>query len=235
MAESDWALLTNSLPPAVVARGVTAGHVPPPGGGSFVYGFNSLDTTQGAVGLFCNLVDFAPMDKGGSVRGCLKRGLSGGATGFSPMLFIGLGGASVNDKGYLLGLSASEPAHIILRKGTISAGLADLVPDPPVNGVLRRSTDTFVRDTWLHLRLDMIYNTNGDVRLQVFRSNLSTNPLSGAPNWQPVPGMSEFVDDALGVNSGSTPLTSGRAGFAFYTADVTRRGYVDHLEVHRQL
>mgnify|MGYP001365243169 CR=1 FL=1 len=39
----------------------------------------------------------------------------------------------------------------------------------------------------------------------------------------------------LGINSGSQPLTSGRAGFGFSAADVTRRGFVDHLELYRQL
>ena len=47
--------------------------------------------------------------------------------------------------------------------------------------------------------------------------------------------MPVFIDDQLGINSGSQPLTSGRAGFGFSAADVTRRGFVDHIELYRQL
>jgi hypothetical protein len=47
--------------------------------------------------------------------------------------------------------------------------------------------------------------------------------------------MEQFIDDHLGINSGTQPLTSGRAGFGFAVKDVTRRAYVDHIELHRQL
>jgi hypothetical protein len=81
----------------------------------------------------------------------------------------------------------------------------------------------------------MVVNQNGDVLLQVFRNDLTTNPLGTAPAWAAVPGISQFIDDTLGINSGSEPFTSGRAGFGFFTKDVTRRGFVDHVEVFRQL
>lgn len=70
MGSADWTFLKDGLDIATVDRGVTAGIARPPGGGSFVYAFNSLAAVQGAVGLFANLVDFAPMAKGGSIRGC---------------------------------------------------------------------------------------------------------------------------------------------------------------------
>src|SRR6476661_7056741 len=158
MAEADWTVLENSLSAGNVRRAASAGFVPPPGGGPYVFGFNSLDTTQGAVGFFFNGLDFAPMAKGGSIRGCLKRGISGGPTGFAPFLFLGLQGPNVTDKGYLLGLSDADPCHITLRKGAIINGLPDLAPAPADNGVLRRSSATFPRDTWFHLRLDVIVN-----------------------------------------------------------------------------
>lgn len=242
MAESDWTILTDSLGGASVARGVTAGIDKPNGGGSFVYGFNSKAVVDGAVGLFANLVNFAPMSKGGSVRGALKRAPSGGNTGFAPFLFIGLQGPSVNDLGYLLGIGDDEPGHIVLRKGAIVGGLPDLAPNPPSTSVLMRSTETFENDTWLHLRLDMIRQGSGDVLLQVFANDLDVNPVT-SPVWERITGMEGpqypsiegFVDDALGVNTGSAPYTSGRAGFAFRVEDVTRRGFFDHLEVARQL
>jgi hypothetical protein len=233
MAETDWTFLNDGLDAATVDRGVTTGIARPPGGGSFVFGFNSLSTAQGAVALFTNQLNFAPMAKGGSVRGALQRGISGGPLGFAPFLFVGLQGPSVNDLGYVLGLGDGDPHHIVLRKGALSSGLPDIPPG--TQGVLRRSTATFLPGTWVHVRLDMVVNQNGDVLLQVFQNNLVTNPLGGAPSWQPIPGMSEFIDDALGINSGSQPFTSGRAGFGFFTKDVTRRGFLDHVEVYRQL
>jgi hypothetical protein len=233
MAETDWTFLNDGLDAATVDRGVTTGIARPPGGGSFVFGFNSLSTAQGAVALFTNQLNFAPMAKGGSVRGAIQRGVSGGPLGFAPFLFVGLQGPSVNDLGYLLGLGDGDPHHVVLRKGALSGGLPDIPPG--TQGVLRRSTGTFMPGTWVHLRLDMIVNLNGDVLLQVFQNDLVANPLGGAPSWQPVPGMSEFIDDALGINSGSQPFTSGRAGFGFFTKDVTRRGFLDHVEVYRQL
>lgn len=233
MAETDWTFLNDGLDAATVDRGVTTGIARPPGGGSFVFGFNSLSTAQGAVALITNQLNFAPMAKGGSVRGAIQRGVSGGPLGFAPFLFVGLQGPSVNDLGYLLGLGDGDPHHVVLRKGALSGGLPDIPPG--TQGVLRRSTGTFMPGTWVHLRLDMIVNLNGDVLLQVFQNDLVANPLGGAPSWQPVPGMSEFIDDALGINSGSQPFTSGRAGFGFFTKDVTRRGFLDHVEVYRQL
>lgn len=233
MAQADWTELSDSLASGSVARGVTAGFTPPNGGGSFVYGFNSLDVSIGAVGRFVNLTDFAPMAYGGRITGAIKRAPSGGPLGFSAFLFIGLEGPSVNDDGYLLGLNDADPSRIMLRKGAISAGLPDLAPAAG-NGVLRRSTGTVALDAWVHLRLDMIVNANGDVRLQVFQNDLAAHALGTAPTWTAIPGMTEFVDDALGVNSGSAPFTSGRVGYAFRTSDVTRRAQFDHLEVRRQ-
>lgn len=242
MAESDWTVLTDSLGAANVARGVTAGITKPNGGGSFVYGFNSKAIVDGAVGLHNNQANFAPMTKGGSVRAAIKRSLGGGKTGFAPFLFICLGGPSVNDSGYLLGLGDDDPAHIVLRKGSIVTGLPDSAANPPTNDILMRSTETFEEDTWVHLRLDAIVQGSGDVLLQVFQSDLDSYTVS-SPTWANITGMegpqypsiTGFVDDALGVNTGSAPYTSGRGGFAFRVEDVTRRVFFDQIEVARQL
>ncbi|HYM97443.1 MAG TPA: hypothetical protein VET26_09085, partial [Candidatus Sulfotelmatobacter sp.] len=66
MAETDWTFLNDGLDAAAVDRGVTNGIARPPGGGNFVYGFNSLSTAQGTVALFTSQLNFAPMQKGGS-------------------------------------------------------------------------------------------------------------------------------------------------------------------------
>ena len=231
MAEADWTYLNDGLDIATVDRGVTAGIARPPGGGSFLFAFNSLAAVQGAVGLFCNLVDFAPMAKGASIRGCVQRGPGGGPTGFSPFLFVSCQGNSVNDTAYLLGLSDDDPHRIVLRKGAVAVG----IPDSEGPNILLASGESFSQGTWLHLRLDVIVNDNGDVVLKVLRNDLGAHPLGSPPDWQPVPGMVEFIDDHLGINSGSQPLTSGRGGFGMSVADVTRRGYFDHLELLRQV
>ncbi len=230
MASTDWTYLNDGLDIATVDRGVTAGIPRPPGGGSFLFGFNSLTAARGAVGLFANLVNFAPMAKGGSIRGCLQRGPGGGPTAFSPSLFLCGQGTSVNDKAYLLGLSDDDPHRIVLRKGSVVNGASS----SDSAGVLLRSSESFAQGTWLHLRLDVVVNTNGDVVLSVFRNDLDKHPIGTAPDWQPVPGMATFIDDALAINSGSKPLTSGRGGFCFTVGDVTRRGFFDQIELMRQ-
>jgi hypothetical protein len=234
MAEADFNFMTGGLNAATVARGVSAGFTPPNGGGTFVFGFHSLATTPGAVGLYANQTNFDPLlddsanATGGSVRGAIQRGASGGPLGFAPFLFIGVQGTTVNDQGYLLGLSDNDPHEIILRKGSPVNGLS-----PTASGVLRTGSSTFIPDTWLHLRLDMIVNPNGDVVLKVFESDLTANPVT-APVWAASPGIADFIDDALGVNSGSAPFTGGRVGFGFETSDISRRGFFDHLEILRQ-
>jgi len=231
MGSADWSFLNNGLDIGTVDRGVTAGIARPPGGGTFLYGFNSLTATHGAVALFANLTNFAPMTKGGTIRGCIQRGPGGGSTGFSPFLFLCGQGTSVNDNAYLLGLSDDDPHRIVLRKGSVVAG----IPDSEGPGVLLRSSESFAQGTWLHLRLDAVVNANGDVVLTVLRSDLQAHALGTAPDWLPVAGMPPFIDDQLGINSGSQPLTSGRAGFGFSVSDVTRRAFFDHIELYRQL
>lgn len=230
MAEIDWTYLNDGLDIATVDRGVTSGISRPPGGGNFLFAFNSLAAVQGAVALFANLTDFAPMAKGGSIRGCIQRGPGGGPTGFSPFLFLCGQGNSVNDIAYLLGLSDDDPHRIVLRKGTVAVGL----PDSEGQGVLLASGESFSQGTWLHLRLDVIVNDNGDVVLHVFENDLDAHPLGTSPDWQAVGGMSQFIDDHLGINSGIQPLTSGRGGFGCSFKDVTRRAFFDHIELMRQ-
>src|SRR5690606_30440364 len=184
MASTDWTFLNDGLDIATVDRGVTAGVARPPGGGSFLYAFNSLAAVEGCVALFANLVDFAPMAKGGSIRGVVQRGPGGGPTGFSPFLYLCCQGNSVNDQAYLLGLSDDDPHRVVLRKGTVTTGLP--AADGP--GVLLTSSESFAQATWLHLRLDVIVNANGDVVLKVFRNDLGAHALGTPPDWQPVPG-----------------------------------------------
>ena len=53
MGQADWAELGSSLSIATLERGVSAGVTPPSGGGSYIYGWNSLDATvTGAQGMY---------------------------------------------------------------------------------------------------------------------------------------------------------------------------------------
>jgi hypothetical protein len=232
MAEADFTELASSLGSGSVLRGVTAGFAPPDGGGSFVYAWNSIDAADGAHGLYVNLTNFAPITSGGSIRGCLKRAPSGGPLGWSAFLFIGLQSADCTAQGYMLGLNDADPCKVELRKGALNAGLPDA--GVGVSGVLRKGAASVALDSWVELRLDMIVEDVGDVRLQCFQNDTVAHPVDGAATWTAISGMGEFVDDALGVNSGSVPFTSGFVGFGYQKTEVTRRAQVDQVEVRRQ-
>lgn len=234
MSSADWTALTGILDAPDCARGVTSGPAKPNGGGTFVYGVNSLTNTVGVVALHCNQTNFSPTAalKGGDIRGALVRALSGGPAGWSAWMMAGLQNTGVGDTAYLLGLSDGNPSHIELRKGAVSGGLPDEAPGG-VNKILRRSTAVIPVDTWVHLRLEWVVNTNGDVILNCFQNDLTAHAV-GSPVWTAIPGMDPFTDDALQVATGSAPLTAGRFGFGARVAEVTRRAYFDHIEVARQ-
>lgn len=243
MGQADWTSLANSLTSPQVTAGVTSGIARPNGGGTFVYGISTNEVVTGAVALHNNQVNFAPMSSGGSISAAIKRGTSGGPTNFAPFIYIGLGTADVTTAAYILGLADADPYHIVLRKGNLDDGLQDVTPDPDASpNVLLRSSATFAQDTWHHLRLDMIKQGSGDVILQCYHSDLSIHSVT-APSWVTIPGMegpqsptiTGFVDDVLGVNTGSAPFTSGRAGFGMRSTDVSRRAFFDHIAVARQV
>ncbi len=248
MASEDWAEVDGNQSSGTVARGVTAGVTPPNGGGSFVFGFNSLSATPGAVGFTIDGTAnsganerFAPMQTdssiatGGSIRGVLQRGISSEPqTGFAPMLFLHLKSGitttpNVNDVGYLLGLEDSNPARIVLRKGALNGGLT---VDTSLS-TLRISSAAYNPGTWVHVRLDAIYNQNGDVVLKVYQNDLTTYTVTN-PTWVPVPGMTDFIDDVLTINSGTAPLSGGFCGFSYYSSDLQKRAFVDQVQLLRQ-
>lgn len=232
MAQSDWTILNGSSDTSLVLRGVTGGIPRPNGGGGFVYGFASLTVTPSSVAFCCTQDNYAPMARGGSIRGALCRGQGGGPLGFSAYLFLAGQGTSISDQGYLLGLQDDDPSRIALRKGRLDVGIPTGLPG--VGGLLARGNVPAAIGDWVHVRLDAEVNPNGDVVLTSYFSDLSKHPVT-APVWQPVPGIAQIIDDPLRVNTGSAPFTSGRAGYGFRSADISRRAYFDHLEVHRQL
>lgn len=244
MGEADWTALNDGLDAATLLRGVTAGETPPNGGGTYVYGFRSASTASGAAGFFTNQTDFDPITTpasggGGSIRGCIKRGLSTVGTGFTPLFFIGLQsgvGTSVLDEGYIIGLENTAPHRVVVRKGRIVDG----VPAATSENSLMRSLKTKALDEWWHLRLDMVVNPSGDVVLSVFENDLDTYACT-SPTWVELEmegntggADNEFIDDALGAASGSTPFVSGYVGFAMEVSDQAKRAYFDQVVVARQ-
>lgn len=228
MAESDWTFQANGLDASNVARGVSAGFTPPNGGGSYVFAFNSLTNIAGAVAKATNQADFYPIaaGKGASVRGALQRN---GLQECSKYLFALAQNTDISAPAYMLGLTGDEePSHLALVKGTLNGGI-------PSSGteVLRLSTQTFAQATWVHVRLDCIVKPHGDVALQIFASDL-VNPVT-APDWQPVAGMAEYIDDVLGVLTGSVPYEGGYSGDGYHATQLGRYGFNDHVQVFRQL
>lgn len=231
MAEADWSFMTDGASAGTVIRGVSSGFTVPNGGGSFIFGFHSLASAGGTVGLYTDLTNFAPLSSGASIRGTMQRATGSGTTAFAPMFFIGVQSnpPSINDSGYLLGLSDNSPSEIVLRKGAPSGGL-----DPTGADILATSSTTFAAGTWVHLRLDVINNPNGDVVINIFESDLTSNPVT-APVWTAVPGISVVIDDALQVLTGNAPLLGGFVGYAFESSALNRRGLFDHVAVLRQV
>ncbi len=242
MAESDWTVVANSLGTGDVLRGSTAGQTPPSEGGLFTHGFKSITSNAGAVALFTNQATFAPMTSGGRISGALKRGPSTGNIGWSHFLYMSLQSDDVGAVCYMLGLSDASPSKIILRKGIMSEGFPAETIDPTVNGVLAIGAASIAEDTWIHLRLDAVENTNGDVSLSVFQNDIDANGVDTNPVFLPITGMDSvspgsgaaFIDDVLGVNTGSLPLIGGRAGFGFEVSDTDRAAFFDHIEIARQ-
>lgn len=237
MASNDWTVLTNSLTSGSVARGAVAGIAGPSGGGSFVYAMNSLTSATGVLGLYATPqapnVNFDPLLSGGDLRMAMQRGAGGGPTGLAAFMYLGLQGNAVGDLGYVLGLADGDSSFIELRKGVLALGL----PDENVGGpavILRRSTVAVAVGEWVHLRLEMVCNGNGDTVLNCYQNDLGANPVT-APVWAAIPGMAQFIDDAVGVNSGSLPYVGGRAGFGARFEDNTRRAYFDHVALAKQI
>lgn len=226
MASTNWTELSDNPSSSVIRRGAVAGLLSPNGGDAFNYGFNAPGSNAGYCGLYESDGGFNPLISGGGVSGAMVRlqGSPIGATptGPAPMLFCCLQGVDSAELAYMLGLSASDPSQIILRKGRPFEGLPNVPPGPGF-GILARGSKAVDLGVWVQLRLDVQRNGNGDVVLNCFMNDLTANPVT-APVWVPIPGFpladvngAQLIDDALGANTGSVPLTAGRLGFGVFT------------------
>lgn len=241
MASSDFVTALDSLPATDTVLKVTTGTTKPNGGANFARVANSLTNAPGAVVSYITQAGFAPIASGCDISGALVRFTSGGTTGWSCFLLNSLAGTSVNDNCYMLGLSDADPSLVVLRKGPANIGIPDEDPGGAA-GVLLLGTLPVAIDEWVHLRLEVVVQPFGDVFINCYYNDLASNSVQ-APIWTPVPGMElnynnlpvSFVDDALGINSGSAPYIGGRAGIGLRVDDITRRCGFDHIRVARQI
>lgn len=235
MGSADWTDATDSQSTSSVRRSVTAGFARAPGGGTFLYGFASVDATPGVVARYCTLSGTVPTTKGGDISCAMQRASQSVAkTGFAPFLFFCLQGTDVSDNAYILGLADGDPPHLVLRKGSLAGGLPDGPPAPTTTGILGQSTDTYAMGTWYQVKLEVVVNTNGDVVINCYQSDLTANLVS-APVWMPISGLPQFVDDALGVNSGSLPYAGGHLGYAFASHATGMVAFFDEIQPDVQL
>lgn len=236
MSLADWSEMANSLSTAIVTRNPTAVFTPPNGGGTFVYGFNSIETAEGAVGRYVDLANFNPIAaaKGGQITGAIKKG-PGGATQFSSFLFIcAQGVADVQNNAYMIGFENNDPARIKVYKGPIVNGILATDPASPANGkTLLASTKSYLVDEWVHVRMDVIHEPLGDVLIKCYENDLVANPVT-APIWVAMPGCESFIDDVLGHASGTLPYNGGYVGYGFEVGIISRVAQVDYITVNRQ-
>lgn len=236
MSSTDWTVATGSSGTGNIRRGPTDAppYGVPNGGGTFAHGFGSAVSTQEVVALFHNGSGFSPTAKGGRVVGAMCRAGKGSDGGnndlYCPLMFVNAQGVNISDEAYILGMTEEEPSRIILAKQALNLGLS-----PTTAGMIRLSTATFAKGTWVDLRLDVIEQPAGDVLLRVFQNaDLATNPVT-ARVWTAIAGMADFSDDKLGHATGSVPFTGGgRIGFGFFSRAASNRyAYFDQVTAHK--
>lgn len=198
-------------------------------------GFRSGVSTTGFGGYYCNRTNYAPIAgtrKGGSIRMAMKRYASGAL--YAPIMGFMVGQDPTTAQGYMLGLSEASSYQIALRKGVPSAGL-----DPSASSILRLSTASYtaVGDSaaaWFHLRLDVLVNPHGETVLNVYRNDLNSYAVT-SPTWAAIAGMDSYVDDSIGILTGSTPYLDGfYAFFGMYSEASGSMALFDHCELYRQ-
>ncbi len=210
MGAADWTRVTGSLldtdPGRQALVAATRGLTPDVTRG--VLGMRGL--TPGAYALRATptlAVGFDPIAPG--LGGEITVALTQGNEGAEPFAFACLQTDDVTANSYKLGLTRS--GRIALCKGTLAAGLPDSAPG--ALGVLRRSTEAAIpRGEWVHLRMEVVCSAiTGDSVINVYRSTTDNLAL---PIWEPIPGLDRFIDDGLGVNSGSRGISGGHLGMA---------------------
>lgn len=242
MSSSQWSQVSDGLSSSLLAvNPVTSAVVALPNGndGSFVFGFHSITNDVGVSAYYSTQSGYAPTSKQGRLSAALQKGVGAGNDKHSPFIFLGLGGTGSTNMAYMLGLDESATPRIVLRKGQLANGLPAVAPGS--QGVLRRSSSTISIGTWIHLKIDAILQPGGDVLIQCFQNDIVANGVD-SPVWTAIAGISDFTDDAGGINSAllgitgadSAPLTSGRMGFGTRSADANRNSYFARIAPEKQ-
>jgi len=238
MAKADWAALVNSLGSGDVAKAVSSAFTPPSGGGTYVHELHEVGggSATGLAGYYCALTGFNPITgtrKCGQMSCVLKRFSSN--INYAPMFGFLAGNDPNSAVGYFVGLSAESSYHVCLKKGIPWAGMLSTDSD-----VLRVATavrsDTGATADWVHLRLSVLVEPHGEVRILVEENDLSSYIVT-APTWAAIPGMAEYIDDPAGVLSGSLPKLDGF--YPFFGMHIAAASgatvLVDHIQISRQL
>ena len=218
--------MAGSLSGGNIAAVTSTVITPPTGGGSFARGVRSLSNSIGVwAEYYSAIAAFTPTTKGASWSLAMQAVTPG--ANYAPLTFVCAGGTNISDDAYIFGIGNGDPAHLILRKGSIAGGLPDVEPATPLQplnqGVLRRSVEAFSPGQWLHLRLMAARNANGDTVLSVARNVGAV----GSAIWEPIPGMDPFVDDAAGIATGTPSYPSGFVGRGAYFAQTGRVAVFD--------
>jgi len=245
VAQADWITITNMASSADVAHTPTMAPSLEPKDGDFTYAFMSHVADVKFSGLCCAAVNFSPLadvhshHAGGSIRGYMRKHtpVSGPAL-FAPMFFIasssGAPDLDDNPSAYKLGLSeqaaAGSPYHITLAKGS----LRDSGVKATTGDYLLRGTTSYTTARWFGLRLDVLFNPQGEIVLNVYEDT-ANNPVS--PIWTRPAGFPDaYVDDGLGLLSGTLPLTGTLyVGFGQWSSQVGCCSAFDYLQISRQL
>jgi hypothetical protein len=248
MGATDWSELSDNALQANVPHGVinaaAIGGSPPGSGSSFVYAMNSAINSAAVVASYTTVSGFSPVAKGASISGAIQRCVSGGPSGWSVWLFAALQGGSSLFSAYALGLAdGGTGAHIVLQRAPLSFGMADNAPGTANSGTLARGTATYPPGTWVQLMLEVVCNTNGDVVLNCYQNDLTVVDASvQTPTWAPVPGISQFIDDAVGANVSNllaqnpqSPLAPGFVGWGMQSSQAARRAAISTVQIAAQL
>ena len=94
----------------------------------------------------------------------------------------------------------------------------------------------------MQLKLEVVLNTNGDVVVNAYQNDLTAPGASvGIQLWTPIPGIPQFIDDAVGANLSNllaqlpaAPLAPGRKGFGMRSQDSARRAFFAWLQATAQ-
>ena len=245
MSSADWQAISDGATQAACPNGVIAAASiggAPPGGEAFVYATNSAVNTPSVVALYTTITGFSPVTKGAAITGAIQRGVSGGATGYSAWLFAQLQGTASGYQAYMLGLAdGGQGAHIVLQRAPLANGMADNAPGTASSGTLQRSTAVYAPGTWVHLQLEVVQNTNGDVVVNCYQNDLTGAGTVQSPVWVPIPGILQFIDDGVGANVSNTlaqnptpPLSPGYVGFGSQSSQAARRCYFSHVSITAQ-